>query len=71
MFGLVFDIVGIAVVLIVTGYALAMHYLRAERDRLAELHLLVQGEVVAMQQIQRVHDAYFAARDELRRRRSS
>jgi hypothetical protein len=70
MLGLLFDVVGFAFVLVVIGYAAAMQYLRDERERLAELDQMVRGEVVALQQIQRVHDAYFAARDELRRRLS-
>ncbi len=71
MVGLIFDLVGFAFVLLVIGYSLAMQHLRGERERLAELDRMVRGEVVALQQIRRVHDAYFAVRDEIRRRRSA
>ncbi len=51
------------------GYALALYRLRRERQRLSELRRMVAGEMEAMYQVHRIHDAFLEARDALRRRR--
>jgi hypothetical protein len=53
--------------LLAAGYGLALYRVRAERARLAAWRQVVQGEFVALQQVQRVHNLYFQARDALRR----
>jgi hypothetical protein len=56
-------------VLLVAGYLLGLYRVRHEYARLAELRQIVQGEVVAMQQIGRINEAYFEARRQMRRDR--
>jgi hypothetical protein len=58
-----------ALVLLATGYLFGLYRVRHEYARLAELRQLVQGEVVAMQQIGRINEAYFEARSRMRRTR--
>ncbi len=55
--------------LVAAGYALALHRLRRERQRLSELRRMVAGEMEAMYQVHRIHDAFLEARDALRRSR--
>ncbi len=59
----------IAGVLLVAGYLFGLYRVRHEYARLAELRQIVQGEVVAMQQIGRINEAYFEARRYMRRDR--
>jgi hypothetical protein len=57
-----------ALLLVAFGYGVAFLHRRWEWRRLQELRQLVHGEMSAMQQVTRINDAYFAARDQLRRR---
>ena len=59
-----FDLV---VIVITVSFGLALHHLRAEQERLTVLRRKALAEVVAMQQIHRINEAYFTARDGLRR----
>ncbi len=58
-----------AAVLLAVGYLLGLYRVRHEYARLTELRQIVQGEVVAMQQIGRINEAYFEARRQMRRDR--
>ncbi len=60
----------LAALVLFVGYRLAFWRMRCERDRLAELHQLVVGEMEAMHQVHRIYDAFTQARDELRRSRT-
>jgi hypothetical protein len=56
-----------AALLIVAGVVLALCWQRREFARLSEVRQQVRGELVAMEQTRRIHDAYFDARAAMRR----
>jgi hypothetical protein len=60
---------GFVVLLLFAGYRLALYRMRRERERLRELRQMVHGEMQAMYQVHRIHDAFVEARDALRRNR--
>jgi hypothetical protein len=57
----------LAGVLVAAGYGLGCYRLRQDYARLTELRQLVHGELVALQQVRYLTEAYFDARDALRR----
>jgi hypothetical protein len=57
----------LAGVLAAAGYGLGRYRLRQDYARLTELRQLVHGELVALQQVLHLTEAYFDARDALRR----
>ncbi len=63
-------LIGFVGLLIAAGYVLALYRLRRERQRLSELRQMVHGEMVAMYQVHRIHDAFLETREALRRSRT-
>ena len=57
----------IAAVLVAAGYGLGHYGVRREYVRLTALRQLAHGELVALQQVQRITEAYLDAREALRR----
>jgi CHASE1-domain containing sensor protein len=66
MVGLLLFLLFVVLPLVTLGVLLARWWRRAEFARLAELRADVRQEIVTMQQIARVHDAFFAAREAMR-----
>jgi hypothetical protein len=60
---------GFIALLLFIGYRLALYRMRQERERLRELRQMVAGEMEAMYQVHRIHDAFVEAREALRRER--